>query len=260
MIYLNLGCGSKYSNDKSWVNIDFNPRKKGVKKVNILKGLPFDSNSVDAVFSSNMLEHFTRDQGEKHIRECARVLKKGGIIRIVVPDLENVCREYLRILDHVKNDDSYREKYEYVHIELIDQMVRSFAGGDMVKYWEKPTADLEYVKQRTGFPEDWAIYKNNPHYQRINRLYQLKQKMVVRMGKLVKYFDAGKYAYSGELHKWMYDSYTLTNLLENNGFDAIEIMKCNESRIDSWTDFGIEINNDGTEYKPSCLYVEGVLK
>lgn len=260
MKFVNLGCGSKYSKDKRWINIDFCPREKGVKKVNILKGLPFENDSIDAIFSSNMLEHFTRSQGEQHIVECARVLKRGGIIRIVVPDLENVCREYLKVLDNVRKDESYKEKYEYVHIELIDQMVRPSAGGEMVKYWEKPTADIEYVKERTGFPEDWSLYSKTEKYQRIQRLYLLKQRMVSRMGKIIRYIDAGKYAYSGELHKWMYDSYSLTKLLSNNGFENIQIMKCNESRIDSWNEFGIEINQDGSEYKPSCLYIEGILK
>ena len=162
-----------------------------------------------------------------------------------------------------------------LEINLIKQydpkyniLLRDDKSYPYIQYTRKPYPTLKVVRYLNIRKKDsknlFGPFVNATAARKIvelmNRLYQLKQKMVVRMGKLVKYFDAGKYAYSGELHKWMYDSYTLTNLLENNGFDAIEIMKCNESRIDSWTDFGIEINNDGTEYKPSCLYVEGVLK
>ena len=35
----NIACGSRF--DDRWINIDFHPVSKKVKKVNILKGLPF---------------------------------------------------------------------------------------------------------------------------------------------------------------------------------------------------------------------------
>lgn len=61
----------------------------------IRKPLPSDSGSVDAIYSSHMIEHLTRDEGERFLRECYRVLRPGGNIRVVVPDLEGVVRKYL---------------------------------------------------------------------------------------------------------------------------------------------------------------------
>lgn len=63
---------------------------------------------------------------------------------------------------------------------------------------------------------------------------------------------------SGEVHKWMYDSYSLKELLKKSGFGDIEIKKCNQSQIHNWQTYKLEVNKDGSEYKPHSLYIEGV--
>src|ERR1700733_13753782 len=87
---LNFGCGTRYA--PGWTNIDFHGEGTHVKRVNLLAGFPFPDNSFDAVYSSHVLEHFTPQQGSFLIRESCRVLKPGGILRTVVPDLEASCR------------------------------------------------------------------------------------------------------------------------------------------------------------------------
>lgn len=255
MKYINLGCGSKYSLSDEWINIDFNPKEKEVKKVNILKGLPFEDNTINAVYSSCMLEHFTKEQAERHIRECKRVLCDGGIIRIVVPDLENICKEYISILEKVRFDKGYQEKYEYIIIELIDQMTRSQSGGQMLKYWNKSGADLDYVRERTGFPEEWEKYYDSKRWKIGNRLFDIKKK-IIQKSRLLQIIDSGRFAMQGELHKWMYDSYNLTQLLEKQGFSDIKVQKYNQSDIQDWEKYKLEIDSKGKEYKPNCLYIE----
>lgn len=58
-------------------------------------GLPFPDNSIDAINCSHMLEHLTREEGLKFLKECNRVLKPDGIIRIAVPNAERLVSEYL---------------------------------------------------------------------------------------------------------------------------------------------------------------------
>ena len=62
---------------------------------NLDKTFPWPDSSVDAVYSSHTLEHFSREDGRRFLTECHRVLRKGGIIRIVVPDLHHDVVEYL---------------------------------------------------------------------------------------------------------------------------------------------------------------------
>jgi len=59
------------------------------------KGLPLLNETVDFVYTSHFLEHLTREEASKLIKECYRVLKPGGWIRLVCPDLRILARKYL---------------------------------------------------------------------------------------------------------------------------------------------------------------------
>jgi SAM-dependent methyltransferase len=62
--------------------------------LDLTKPLPFDDSSVEAVFSSHVLEHLFMDEVEKLIPELYRVLKKSGVCRVVVPDLDKIVQNY----------------------------------------------------------------------------------------------------------------------------------------------------------------------
>lgn len=256
MLYLNCGCGNKYVVNDEWENIDFNSNDKNVKSYNLLKGLPYEKESVDVIYNSCMLEHLTREQAEQFLKECYRVLKNDGILRIVIPDLENVCREYLNVLSHVKNgEEEYKRKYDYIVIELIDQMSRQFSGGEMQRYWENAERDEEYIISRTGYPEGWKE-KSFSNFDKIRMYLSYKKHIFLSRFKIYREIELGHFALSGELHKWMYDSYSITKLLERNSFSDIRIMTCNHSGIPQFETYSLEINKDGSEYKPNALYVE----
>ena len=61
---------------------------------NLQKRFPWADDSVDIVYSSHTVEHFSKSEGDAFLRECHRVLVPGGIIRIVVPDLSVVVQKY----------------------------------------------------------------------------------------------------------------------------------------------------------------------
>jgi SAM-dependent methyltransferase len=67
----------------------------GVKRCDITKGLPFEDGSVDAVYSSHALEHVYLDDAEGVLRECFRVLRGGGILRLALPDAEAHARSLI---------------------------------------------------------------------------------------------------------------------------------------------------------------------
>ncbi len=254
MLYVNCGCGDKFVTNREWVNLDF-AQREGVQSCNILKGLPFENQSVDVIFSSCMLEHFTMEQAKSHIAECYRILKSNGVIRIVVPDLENVCKEYLKILDLVRKDETYQKKYEYIVIELLDQMTRMHSGGEMQKYWEDSSRDEEYILYRTGYPAGWREHKVTKK-SRLKMYIAYKKHRFFSRFNFYNYFCLGRFMLSGETHKWMYDEYSLCRLLETEGFKNIRKLKCNESAIENWDKYGLEVTDRGNEYKPHSLYVE----
>jgi len=92
--FLNVACGDTFIEDDSWINIDFTSHSPIVKKANILDGLPYEDNTFDVVYSSHFIEHIPVDQIELFFDDVYRILKPGGLIRLVTPDLEFLNNEY----------------------------------------------------------------------------------------------------------------------------------------------------------------------
>jgi predicted SAM-dependent methyltransferase len=108
---VNIGCGT--SGIEGWVNIDNSPSillsrlplgrrifrtpdwPRDVRRADVRKRLPFPDSSVSCIYSSHTFEHFTYEESLAVARECFRVLRPGGILRIVVPDLGIMVRDYL---------------------------------------------------------------------------------------------------------------------------------------------------------------------
>jgi len=90
--HVHLGCGTKYLG--GFLNIDGNPFNKIDVWLDVRNGLPFRPSSVDSIYSTHMFEHFFADELKLLLQECARVLKSGGGIRLVVPSLESAITAY----------------------------------------------------------------------------------------------------------------------------------------------------------------------
>ena len=99
--YLNLGCGNHFHPD--WINVDFHSNHDHVIAHNLGQGIPFEDETFEVVYHSHLLEHFPRRKAKAFIEECFRVLQPRGIIRVVVPDLEQIAHEYLKALGSAVN-------------------------------------------------------------------------------------------------------------------------------------------------------------
>jgi predicted SAM-dependent methyltransferase len=91
-LHLHLGCGPKYI--PGFLNIDANPLRKVDLWLDVRCGLPFESGSVDSIYTTHMLEHFYNDELKRLLTECRRVLKPSGGMRIVVPNLMSAIRAF----------------------------------------------------------------------------------------------------------------------------------------------------------------------
>lgn len=67
-----------------------------VSYLDLREPFPFSSARFDAIFTCHVLEHLYADEAEACLRECARVLAPGGVLRIVVPDLDRIVGAYDR--------------------------------------------------------------------------------------------------------------------------------------------------------------------
>jgi hypothetical protein len=71
-----------------------------------------------------------------------------------------------------------------------------------------------------------------------------------------KALGIGMFRLTGEVHQWMYDRYSLKDLLLTAGFrDPIQ-QTASTSRIQNWSSFNLDTLPDGTAYKPDFLFME----
>jgi SAM-dependent methyltransferase len=93
------------------------------------KGIPAQSGSVDAVYHSHVLEHLEREDAGPFLAEVRRVLKEGGVQRVVVPDFEYQCRTYVVSLEQSLAGEREPERHEEWVAAMLSQLVRREAYG-----------------------------------------------------------------------------------------------------------------------------------
>jgi SAM-dependent methyltransferase len=161
-VVLNLGCGTKTS--PKCINIDWsihlriarNPIARALSKLilsaerqrrifslprsivvhDLRKGIPTSDGSVDAVYHSHVLEHISRDirdasrdQALMFLRECHRVLKPHGIIRVVVPEFSHHARAYLEHFEACERGEAAIESHDALIHFVLGQAVRTEPFG-----------------------------------------------------------------------------------------------------------------------------------
>ena len=150
---LNLGCGHRFHS--AWINVDIVPQHPSVLRADISRAIPFPDRHFDVVYHSHVIEHLRVDDVDRFLRECRRVLKPGGIIRVATPDLERLCEAYLEKLRAAAVSD-----HEWLVIEMLDQTVREQSGGAMLEYSGKiPTErSLRARAHRRGRPRAAGVH------------------------------------------------------------------------------------------------------
>ncbi len=159
---LNIGCGT--SGIEGWVNIDNSPSvllsrlplgrrifhtpdwPRDVRRLDVRKCIPYPDSSVSCIYSSHTFEHFTYEESRGVAQECFRVLRPGGILRIVVPDLGIMVRDYLA--DTADPMASHR----FVSRLLLTTGVRDMvhAGAHHKQMFD--ARSLAHMLQGAGFP------------------------------------------------------------------------------------------------------------
>jgi predicted SAM-dependent methyltransferase len=92
---LHLGCG--LDSFPGFVNIDRVRTPATDFVVDIRRELPFATQSVRGIFHQHAFEHIDRLRGGRTLlRESARVLVPGGLLRMGIPDLAKYVAAYLR--------------------------------------------------------------------------------------------------------------------------------------------------------------------
>jgi SAM-dependent methyltransferase len=242
----------------------------------LTRGVPFPEASFDVVYHSHVLEHFHRDAAERFLRECRRVLRPGGVLRVAVPDLEQMARLYLATMERcLAGERGADDEYEWMMLELYDQTVREHPGGQMGPYLMQENVPAEEFVLRVSGTHAKGIIESAR--TRVSERRPGQSLLMWRLSKWRRYpyflresllrlllrrdYDAlrvGRFRRGGEVHLWMYDRYSLCRLLQRCGFERVARRGAKESYVSDWARYNLDTEADGTVYKPESLFMEGV--
>ena len=71
-----------------WLNSDVAPVDRSVLYLDATTRFPFADDVFDYIMAEHMIEHIEHEAAEGMLRECLRVLKPGGCVRLATPDLD----------------------------------------------------------------------------------------------------------------------------------------------------------------------------
>lgn len=239
---LNLGCGRHMHAE--WLNIDIAPSHPAVYDVDLRGPWPLPMDFFDVVYHSHVLEHMSAQEGHTFLRKCFEVLKPGGTLRVAIPDLEGIARHYLTALNEAKNgDEGAADRHAWMLLELIDQTSRHHSGGAMAEYFKQvPLPQQEFVLSRVGWEGE-----------------QLAQALQGKIPRTTEEHDpavVGAFRLGGEVHRWMYDAFSLRRALEAAGFVNARQVAAQESAYDGFASFELDADAHGKTRKPDSLFME----
>ncbi len=94
---LHLGCGKRYI--PGFVHVDLADYPHIDYKNDISDLSMFEDDSVDLIYCSHALEYYDRQEAPRILTEWHRVLRRGGTLRVAVPDFEALVKVYTQYQD-----------------------------------------------------------------------------------------------------------------------------------------------------------------
>jgi predicted SAM-dependent methyltransferase len=190
---LNIGCGSNIM--AGWLNGDISPQNERVIYLNAKKRLPFGDRSFDHIYSEHLIEHLEYREGLYMLKECARILKPSGKIRISTPDLSFLISLFnkQRTVDEERYIkwavDSFLPGLEdHSEVFVINNFFRNW--GHKFIYDYKTLKDLleragfiDVIRCEPGYSEDGNFKNIELHGAQITDEWNRLESMVLEAGK-----------------------------------------------------------------------------
>lgn len=122
---------------------------------NAAYGMPFSDESIDFIFSSHLLEHLYKDDAHFLLKDMYRVLKKGGLVRINVPDLEYAINLYKKgdygrasnyffTPNYVNRFNRHRFMYDFSLLKSFLEEA-GFTNVERCQYQKGEMPDIKYL-------------------------------------------------------------------------------------------------------------------
>lgn len=121
---------------------------------------PLADGSVDVVYASHLFEHLTMHDGQTFLREARRVLRPSGVLRLVVPDLYALAKQYVRSFEQGDSEASvpflfainlHREQAYGAHRSLLVRLLNGYQGYPHQHKYMYDSASLSAMIRAEGF-------------------------------------------------------------------------------------------------------------
>jgi len=111
---LNVGCGERIFKEypEGYQCINYDERNLDcVDVVGDVRKLDFPNEEFDYIIAFDIIEHFKISETVNILTEWKRVLKVGGTIEFRLPNLEEICKDYLKRKDENRVDGAPMAQY-----------------------------------------------------------------------------------------------------------------------------------------------------
>jgi SAM-dependent methyltransferase len=170
-IYIQYGCG--LDAPEEWLNYDASPTlhiqripwlsrvirmgvhfPKNTLSGDIVKGLPLNDQSADAIYCSHVLEHLSLYDFKKALVNTHKILKPGGLFRLVVPDFEQLVTDYQQDSSNLAAETFMRNTGIAVEIRARNFIgfIREYLGNSR-HLWLWDYSSLVHYLEQTGFSQ-----------------------------------------------------------------------------------------------------------
>lgn len=159
--YINLGSAHLTANN--FINIDFFFFSKELDYTADLRfPLKIDDQCIEGIFCEHTFEHLTYENNKMLFKECYRILKPGGIIRIILPDVSLFINNYTH-----NNIEWFKRWEETMFTTSIDPKRAK-------RKLQTPIEAISFITQEYGHRSAWdfealKIYLENAGFSKITK-------------------------------------------------------------------------------------------
>lgn len=112
---IRLNIGSDWSQISGFLSVDFNPDVSPDVVADAKDLHMFEDDTVDEIYASHVLEHFTWDDGLLALKEWLRVLKPGGMLTVATPDITGIYQLY----KHGHAWGEYKQPMDATYVQAV---------------------------------------------------------------------------------------------------------------------------------------------
>ncbi len=160
-VFIHLGCGP--INATGFINVDALPYSH-VHYIQTVENLSmFTDEYADLIYASHVLEHISHNVVLKVLKEWHRVLKKGGILRLSVPDFDKLIDVYLTEEKDIRaiigplmggQDNPYNFHKSVFNENYLRELLLS-VGFREVRFWDPEKVELHSFEDWASRPIKW---------------------------------------------------------------------------------------------------------